>query len=117
MKAKFSLPIYRCEIWLIVADTVREGVRQLPTTFDRDDANAADDGAGLMVSDDMGGFAIVLAKEHIDANTIAHEVFHLTVEILNRCGIEITVDNDEVAAHLNGYLTELITDKLKGWKV
>jgi len=43
---------------------------------------------------------------------IVHEIFHATSEILRKCGIEKTVDNEEVFAYFIQYLTTQIFLKL-----
>ena len=46
--------------------------------------------------------------ELYDINTVSHEAFHITMELLNACDIQYSEDNCESYAYLQGYITECI---------
>ena len=46
--------------------------------------------------------------ELYDINTISHEAFHITMELLCACDIQYSEDNCEAYAYLQGYITECI---------
>ena len=46
--------------------------------------------------------------ELYDINTIAHEAFHVTMDLLNTCRLPYSDDSCEAYAYLLGYLTECI---------
>ena len=46
--------------------------------------------------------------ELFDINTVSHEAFHITMELLNACDIQYSEDNCEAYAYLQGYITECI---------
>ena len=46
--------------------------------------------------------------ELYDINTVSHEAFHITMELLNACDIQYSEDNCEAYAYLQGYITECI---------
>ena len=46
--------------------------------------------------------------ELYDINTVSHEAFHITMELLNTCDIQYSEDNCEAYAYLQGYITECI---------
>ena len=46
--------------------------------------------------------------ELYDINTISHEAFHITMELLDACDIQYSEDNCEAYAYLQGYITECI---------
>ena len=48
------------------------------------------------------------ADELYDINTVSHEAFHITMELLNACDIQYSEDNCEAYAYLQGYITECI---------
>lgn len=43
-----------------------------------------------------------------DINTVSHEAFHITMELLNACDMQYSEDNCEAYAYLQGYITECI---------
>ena len=46
--------------------------------------------------------------ELYDINTVSHEAFHITMELLNACDMQYSEDNCESYAYLQGYITECI---------
>ena len=48
------------------------------------------------------------SDELYDINTVSHEAFHITMELLNACDIQYSEDNCEAYAYLQGYITECI---------
>ena len=46
--------------------------------------------------------------ELYDINTVSHEAFHITMELLNACDIQYSEDTCEAYAYLQGYITECI---------
>lgn len=59
-------------------------------------------------------FCILLNYEEICYDTIAHEVFHATVRIMEWVCCKMG-KNHEAHAYLNGYITKLIYRDLKDW--
>ena len=46
--------------------------------------------------------------ELYDINTVSHEAFHITMDLLDACDIQYSEDNCEAYAYLQGYITECI---------
>lgn len=46
--------------------------------------------------------------ELFDINTVSHEAFHITMDLLNACDMQYSEDNCEAYAYLQGYITECI---------
>ena len=46
--------------------------------------------------------------ELFDINTVSHEAFHITMDLLDACDIQYSEDNCEAYAYLQGYITECI---------
>ena len=46
--------------------------------------------------------------ELFDINTVSHEAFHITMELLDACDMQYSEDNCEAYAYLQGYITECI---------
>ena len=46
--------------------------------------------------------------ELYDINTISHEAFHITMDLLDACDMQYSEDNCEAYAYLQGYITECI---------
>ena len=46
--------------------------------------------------------------ELYDINTVSHEAFHITMDLLDACDMQYSEDNCEAYAYLQGYITECI---------
>lgn len=46
--------------------------------------------------------------ELFDINTVSHEAFHVTMDLLDACDMQYSEDNCEAYAYLQGYITECI---------
>ena len=46
--------------------------------------------------------------EYFDINTISHEAFHITMDLLDACKLPYSEDSCEAYAYLQGYITECI---------
>lgn len=46
--------------------------------------------------------------ELFDINTISHEAFHITMDLLDACKLQYSEDSCEAYAYLQGYITECI---------
>ena len=51
--------------------------------------------------------------ELFDINTVSHEAFHITMELLDACNMQYSEDNCEAYAYLQGYITECIYKTVK----
>lgn len=62
-------------------------------------------------------FSIFFTYTNLTHNAIAHEIFHATHRIAERCGIEFRPNNHEPFAFLQGYLTEVAYGFIKKHKI
>ena len=51
---------------------------------------------------------MMFLPESRDEETLYHEALHLATAILDHFGVEISHENDEVMAHLQGYIVRLV---------
>lgn len=61
----------------------------------------------LTGSDGTPSFMMFLPEER-DEEVLYHEALHLTTAMLDHFGVEISHHNDEVMAHLQGYIVRLV---------
>lgn len=119
----FKVPIYRAEVALFIATTVEEFEK-----FYKDNKKKITDEAyqqikkDLADEDETGGANYICGISYItyirnpyDENSIAHELYHLTNNILTDRGVEHTLI-DEPYAYLNGYLHTQWKECLKEYK-
>lgn len=71
--------------------------------------NVEDEGQdGVCLKDKYGELSIIWLRDIKDINSVAHETYHLVMDILDKRGIPIIKENDEVGAYLLGYYVEKI---------
>ena len=75
------------------------------------------DASGCVVFVDTD-FWIVLKRDSIQHDIIAHECFHATHFILDACGVKFKVsDKHEAFSYFNGYLNKQVYGQLKKWRI
>lgn len=51
---------------------------------------------------------LLLNPNHLDYNTLCHELTHILLFVADQRNIELDVENDEPLAYLNGYIGEKV---------
>ena len=98
---RFIVPIYDMEVRIVILD---EG-EDFHTVFPKLPKDSVDsDGVAHCLVDDTGRSNIIIEREYVDFDTITHEVYHLTLAIINNAGLVQSDDSEEAYAYLNGYL-------------
>ena len=64
-----------------------------------------------------GNFSIFFTYKDLNHNTIAHEIFHATMRMAERTGVEFKPDNHEPFAYLQGYLAQVTYSFLKKHRI
>ena len=63
-------------------------------------------------SNESSCFVVIInslgTDELFDINTVSHEAFHITMDLLDACNMQYSEDNCEAYAYLQGYITECI---------
>jgi hypothetical protein len=110
----FRLPIFNpCNAWLVLTDSVGQSRAARSDIFGPWDSGEV---IGLCSYDDAGKFGLFFKRGEVDHELIAHEVFHLTVRMLEYCEVRIPHGgNHETHAYLCGYLTTLVYSHLAQW--
>lgn len=72
---------------------------------------------GMHSYDEKGKFFLFLNIACLDHNLIAHEVLHMTHRTLEYCGHEISSRNHEPHAFVCGYITQVVYQSLKKWRI
>ena len=100
-KGKIKISVYEADVQLIVVDSMTE----LQDFFMKKGLSIADvlNCEGLTIGYEKSYF-VVLVKQFINHNLIAHELFHLA-KMLTK---DIDIDDEESQAWLNGYVTEQV---------
>ena len=93
--SEFVVPIYS------------QGVKVI---LDSDECDIHTSSAFIKEDLDNSQFDIYLSST--DINSITHEVFHLTIMMMDHMGIQFDVENHEAFADLNAYLNEKIISDL-----
>lgn len=112
IKKKIKIPIYGCELTMILDENL-DYVENKYKTYSLKDF-------GAVTLKDNNGYRhyVVAFTDASHLSNIAHEVVHLKNYIFLDCAMEVDRYNDEPEAYLTGWLFDQIYDFLvmkKGW--
>ena len=102
---KLSIPIYDCEVRLIVADDYQEAVLEAGYKEDVPPVGAI----VLHYPDTPLYYVMIFHKDSISPGNIAHESLHLLHKIMRDVSIPPRLQDDEPEAYLMGFIVDLIT--------
>lgn len=108
IKEEMILPIYPVSILLCVSEKVREEREKMNEVFGKFPGSWG----AICSKGKSGNFGIFFHPDSITHRQVAHEIMHLTVWILDYCGIKVTAKSDEAAAYLCGFLTDWVYRRL-----
>jgi DNA-binding transcriptional regulator YhcF (GntR family) len=102
IKSRIKIPIYERVLLFII-------------TYNVDDELAHDEQlpSEAIVHVNSKGEIVIIIRPDANINTIAHESFHVTYEILKEAGLVLSPKSEEAFAYLNGYIAEIIDNGLK----
>lgn len=110
MRLRQDIPIYNVELWIVVDLNIHDRRREMSNEFG--EVTDPDTWKGMACWQGPC-FGLFFARDSIDTETIAHEVFHLTHRILEWTNVRFSPTDHESAALLHGYLMELVVRKTK----
>lgn len=103
-KRKHVIPLYETTIHMFVVNSMQD-MQTYINKIDKDGVDVlGNDGCVFQLMESNYDWCIVLVKDKISHNLIAHETFHLTSKILNT----LSVNNEEAGAWLMGHLIDYI---------
>lgn len=113
------IPIYDSRVYLVVCEdiTALKNNSRYGNVFANEKEVYLEYTSALVACSPANTFYIFLQKDIIDIQTIAHEMFHLTVRLLDIGGCVFDLENHEHYACLNGYLMNWVTLTLKKWNL
>ena len=98
-----KLPTYSCEIMVKVVDSVKIDAEKIYKKYSINE-QFGDEAEGAIVMPGFGKYYLLLSKDFLTHNTIAHEVFHVVVRVTEDRGI---VD-EEAQAWLAGHISSVV---------
>ncbi len=110
-----KIPIYGMTLEIVVTDDIIKSQNRSPR-YERLGKQKPMDSAGVAIYAGWN-FCIIFDRAYLDHNLIAHECFHVTHRVADYCGLEFRVGNHEQFAYLNGFICNLVYNKLKQWKI
>jgi len=96
-----KFPTYGCKLVISVVDNVKSSVEKIYKKYNIKD-EFEDEAEGVLVMPNMDTYYLMIEKDYITHNTIAHEIFHAAVRITEDRGIT----DEEAQAWMAGHITE-----------
>jgi len=111
-----QIPIYDVGLTVVVTESIVKTLSsgELKKTFDEYDGIG--DPSGLFCYN-HSQFCIMLDRKFLSHDVICHEIFHATIRIATWNSVKVGKNHHEAAAYLNGYISKLVFDDLKRWKL
>lgn len=111
LRKKLNVLPYPVNLQFIITDDLTEVKLDGRTREGLADAS----GCVVFVNTD---FWLILKRDSIEHDIIAHECFHATHFILGACGLKFKVsDKHEAFSYFNGYLNKQVYSQLKKWNI
>lgn len=105
---KLKVPMYSCEIQFIIADDINPVLDKIYKKFNIP-GKFEGEAEGIVFSPDLDLYFILINKQYLSHNTIAHEIYHTTLRIVD----DREIDDEEQGAWLNGWIAESMYKFLK----
>lgn len=67
--------------------------------------------------DPKSAYSLIVFKGKPSIDTLTHEAFHSTCDLLERIGMPLTEDNDETYAYVMGYISKCINSAINSDKI
>ena len=96
-----TVPVFKERVNLVFAKSVAIAAKELDITI----PNAEEANAIVFTADRC---LYIIMPYDVTRGVIAHEIFHLATEILDRRGLNFSHDSEEAYAHLIDWLTDEI---------
>ena len=100
-----KVPIYNVKIKIVICENFEEYCKKNDISEEKLDYRAV---VFDFTKFDRDFHYIVLFQPKVNINTIVHEVFHLTVGVMNYVGNILSDSSEESFAYLNEYLFKII---------
>lgn len=99
-----NVPLYGAVVFVSISDNPLAERATMNDVFGPGPVVAERVLGGLCSSSEDGRFGLFLSSNDLDHDTVAHELFHLTVQIAACYDIKIDTHNHEAVAYLHGWL-------------
>jgi len=102
MKATLYIPIYNCQLDIVLTNKFKEAAEKAGFK------ESCDGWEGLTIHYPScpSLFCVIFNKKTLDAEVIAHEALHVTSKIMRECDIKYDTENIEPFAYLHGYIVK-----------
>jgi hypothetical protein len=105
-----QIPIYDVNVLFVASDNIEYYYQRYANIFGELKGDAW---AGICCASGNGNFGVFFKLEQLSINLISHEIFHLTLRILEHNSIPVEERTGEVGALLHGYLMDVVMKTLK----
>ena len=102
----FIIPIYNCQVDVVVAEHVEDIADEAGYHHDCDGF----EGLTLSYPSNPSIYCVIFKELTVGAVVIAHEAYHLTAKVMTACDIKYDIDNIEPFAYLHGYIVGRLSD-------
>jgi hypothetical protein len=111
---KFSIDIYHSQVWIVVSDSMAK-TRTSKKWTERLGYYKPEDNMQALTTNRGFANAVFLTRGKIDHGVLAHEIYHVTNNIMEYISHELDTNHHEPHCYLCQYITQKVYNKLKEW--
>lgn len=108
--SKIKLDTYNCLVTFIVADNLYSVLKSIYSKYKINEEIDAD-AEGLVVTGDISNYYLIIDRQFITHNTLAHEIFHVAIKMTEARCIYDEESQAWVAGHLAGKIYKCLEKK------
>ena len=98
-KSTIKLPMYNCQITVIITDDVNADAHRIYKKH-KIDERFDDSVEGVLLTPDIDKYYLLISTKYLTYNTISHEIFHAVVRVTE----DREIQDEETRAWLMGHL-------------
>ena len=108
LRKNINIDTFNSKLEFIISEDIYKDIKRIYKSYDSDVVNYQEV-EGIFISSNGSKYHLVIDKEYLSHNTIAHEVYHSVIRITE----DKDVKDEETRAWLCGYITENIYKFIK----
>lgn len=118
-RAKFTVPHYKSEVWIVVAHDARIALNRMRTKFGEEEPELKDFGA-MCIDDEENKIGVFFYAHAVTNEFVSHEIDHVVNAILKHVGASPKDGCDSCEEHralLSGVINEKVRRLLAAYKI
>lgn len=113
MVENIRIEMYRIVLNVVISETIMSAIHEselLSQHYCKHEIEGFENCEGLYVSIPEQNIKCIILRNEASMDTIAHECFHATMDLMYSIGDKFTREGEEAFAYLNGYIVSKVVE-------